>query len=91
MRLPITLLKREVVKDKEERRAVCITLFEIAFRLSRAETIGGDALWRGYQHHFIGDEKRAGFFQRLRSHTRQVTTALFMKFGLSKEDCPSIL
>ena len=75
----------KLVKDKHDRRAVCVTLFEIAFRLSTAETIGSDALWKGYQHHFIGDEKRARFFQRLCSHTRQVTTALFIKFGLSKE------
>jgi hypothetical protein len=76
----------KLVKDKQDRRAVYLTLFEIAFRLSGAEAIGSDALWRGYQHHFIGDEKRARFFQRLRSHTRQVTTVLFIKFGRSKED-----
>lgn len=81
----------KLVKDKAYRRAVYVVLFEIAFRLSEAETIGSDARWRAYQHHFVGDEKRARFFQRLRSHTREVATALCIKFGLSKDDVSSEL
>ena len=30
----------KLVRNKADRRAVCVTLFEIAFRLSEAETIG---------------------------------------------------
>ena len=35
---------------------------------------------------FIGDEKRAEFFQRLRSHTREVAAGHLITFGLSKDD-----
>jgi hypothetical protein len=81
----------KLVKDKADRRAVYVTLFEIAFRLSEAETIGSDARWRAYQHHFVGDQKRARFFQRLRSHTREVATALCINFGRSKDGLSSEL
>jgi len=81
----------KLVKDKQERRAVWAALFEIAFRLSDVETIDSDARWKAYQHHFVGDENRASFFQRLRSQTRQFATALIIKFGLSKDDVSSEL
>ena len=76
----------KAVKDREERLCLYLDLFEIAFRLSQTETIGGDRVWRAYQHHFFGDERRARFFQRLRSLTRQIAAAHFINFGRLKDD-----
>lgn len=71
---------------KADRRSVYLALGLIALGLTDTQTLGRDPVWRAYQHHFVGDEKRAKFFRRLRSHTRQVTADYLTLFGSSKDD-----
>src|SRR5262249_23591690 len=76
----------KLAKDMAEWRSVYLALGLIAFWLTDTQTLGSDPVWRAYQHHFVGDEKRAEFFRRLRSHTRQVAADDLTLYGSSKDD-----
>jgi hypothetical protein len=82
----------KVVDDREEATDTRLDLQMIADTLATVSKPGSkNALWKGYQHHFVGDRNRKRFFEELRSLTRHIASIWLVRIGESKgeaEDDP---
>jgi hypothetical protein len=65
----------KLVSHNRERTDVRFDLYIIVRTLAAAAPGNWNAVWKSYQHHFIGDRNRQAFFTKLRSLTRRIASA----------------
>jgi hypothetical protein len=70
----ITASMKLIINEKE-RADAWFDLSMIVRGLAAAAPGSWNAVWKGYQHHFIGDRNRQAFFTKLRSLTRRIASA----------------
>jgi hypothetical protein len=70
----------KLISNEKERANARFDLYMIARGLAAAAPGSWNAIWKSYQHHFIGDRNRQAFFNKLRSLTRRIASAALITF-----------
>jgi hypothetical protein len=65
----------KLISNEKERADAWFDLSMIVRDLAAAAPGSWNAVWKNYQHHFIGDRNRQAFFTKLSSLTRRIASA----------------
>ena len=75
----------KTIVDKEEAADARLDLYMIVSHLAGAAAPGSvNAVWQTYQHHFVGDQNRQTFFDKLRILTRHIASTMLVSVGQPK-------
>ena len=75
----------KTIVDKEEAADARLDLYMIVWHLAAAAAPGSvNAIWQTYQHHFVGDQNRQTFFDKLRILTRHIASTTLVSVGQPK-------